>query len=104
MITIQKNQFFCPEMESVRCREGVEMTEVQGFSPCAFSKPVLLKNDKGDFRIKGPSDLFHRVAKAVAAAEPKDRETWARAFYEAMMARDFPAQQPDLTGPAATCA
>ena len=79
------------------------MTDVQGFSENALrilKARYFLKNDKGDFLDKGPSDLFHRVAKAVAAAEknPKDRETWSRAFYEAMMARDFLPNSPTLTG------
>ena len=79
------------------------MTDVQGFSENALrilKARYFLKNEKGDFIDKAPSDLFHRVARAIAAAErsPKDRETWARAFYEAMMARDFLPNSPTLTG------
>ena len=79
------------------------MTDVQGFSENALrilKARYFLKNDKGDFLDKGPADLFHRVAKAVASAEksPKDREKWGRAFYEAMMARDFLPNSPTLTG------
>jgi ribonucleoside-diphosphate reductase alpha chain len=79
------------------------MTDVQGFSENALRilrARYFLKNEKGDFLDRGPSDLFHRVARAIAAAEknPKDREIWARAFYEAMMARDFLPNSPTLTG------
>ena len=45
-----------------------------------------LKDDKGEFLDKAPSDLFLRVANAVAAAErtPAERQRWAKAFLEAI--------------------
>ncbi len=79
------------------------MTDVQGFSENALrilKARYLLKNEKGEFLDKSPSDLFHRVARAIAAAErtPKDRERWSKAFFEALMARDFLPNSPTLTG------
>ncbi len=79
------------------------MNEVQGFSENAIrilKARYFLKTEKGDFLDRTPSDLFHRVARFIATAErtPKERETWAKAFYEAMMARDFLPNSPTLTG------
>jgi len=79
------------------------MTEVQGFSENALRilrARYFMKNEKGEFLDKTPSDLFHRVARFIATAEksPKDREAWAKIFYEAMMARDFLPNSPTLTG------
>jgi ribonucleoside-diphosphate reductase alpha chain len=60
----------------------------------------FLRNEKGELIDKTPADLFVRVARAVAAAErtPKDRETWARKFFDLMIARDFLPNSPTLTG------
>ncbi len=79
------------------------MTDVQGFSENALRilrARYFMKNEKGEFLDKTPSDLFHRVARFIATAEksPKDREAWAKIFYEAMMARDFLPNSPTLTG------
>jgi ribonucleoside-diphosphate reductase alpha chain len=79
------------------------MTEVQGFSENALrilKARYFLKNDKGEFLDKSPSDLFRRVANAVASAErtAKDKAAWSKAFFEAMMAREFLPNSPTLTG------
>ncbi|MCX6560878.1 MAG: adenosylcobalamin-dependent ribonucleoside-diphosphate reductase [Candidatus Aminicenantes bacterium] len=79
------------------------MTEVQGFSENALrilKARYLMKNDKGEFLDKAPSDLFRRVAGYVASAEKtaKDRAVWAKAFFESMMAREFLPNSPTLTG------
>ena len=79
------------------------MTEVQGFSENALrilKARYFLKNDKGEFLDKSPSDLFRRVAGAVASAEPnaKDKAVWSKAFFESMMAREFLPNSPTLTG------
>jgi ribonucleoside-diphosphate reductase alpha chain len=60
----------------------------------------FLKNEKGELVDKTPADLFLRVARAVAAAErtARDRETWAKRFFDLMMARDFLPNSPTLTG------
>jgi ribonucleoside-diphosphate reductase alpha chain len=79
------------------------MTDSQGFSPNAMrilKARYFMKNAKGEFLDKAPSDLFGRVAKFVASAErtPARREVWARTFFAAMMARDFLPNSPTLTG------
>ncbi len=79
------------------------MTEVQGFSENALrilKARYFLKNDKGEFLDKSPADLFRRVAGAVASAErtAKDKAVWSKAFFEAMMAREFLPNSPTLTG------
>ena len=60
----------------------------------------FLKNEKGELVDKTPADLFLRVARAVAAAErtARDREIWAKRFFDLMMARDFLPNSPTLTG------
>ncbi|MGA2587345.1 MAG: adenosylcobalamin-dependent ribonucleoside-diphosphate reductase [Candidatus Aminicenantales bacterium] len=79
------------------------MSDSQGFSPNAMrilKARYFLKNEKGDFLDKSPSDLFRRVATIVAGAEKsaKDRQTWTRKFFDVMMARDFLPNSPTLTG------
>jgi ribonucleoside-diphosphate reductase alpha chain len=79
------------------------MSDSQGFSPNAMrilKARYFLKNEKGDFLDKSPSDLFRRVATIVARNEKsaKDRQTWARKFFDVMMARDFLPNSPTLTG------
>ena len=79
------------------------MPESQGFSENAIrilKARYFMKNEKGEFLDKTPSDLFHRVAHHIASAEKtaKDRAAWAAAFFEAMMAREFLPNSPTLTG------
>ena len=79
------------------------MSDSQGFSPNAMrilKARYFLKNEKGDFLDKSPSDLFRRVATVVAGIEKKakDRPVWARKFFGVMMARDFLPNSPTLTG------
>ncbi len=79
------------------------MTDVQGFSENALrilKARYFMKNEKGEFLDRTPSDLFRRVARTIASAErtPKERERWGQAFLEAMMARDFLPNSPTLTG------
>jgi ribonucleoside-diphosphate reductase alpha chain len=79
------------------------MKEGHGFSENAIrilKSRYYLKNDKGEFVDKSPSDLFRRVADHVAGVErsAKERSLWAQAFFEAMMDRDFLPNSPTLTG------
>ncbi len=79
------------------------MTETNGFSPNALRilrARYFMKNEKGEFLDKTPSDLFRRVAGHIAEAEKNSRErrTWAETFYDVMMARDFLPNSPTLTG------
>jgi ribonucleoside-diphosphate reductase alpha chain len=77
--------------------------DAQGFSPNALKilkARYFLKNDKGEFVDRGPSDLFRRVAGFVATAEKgrAERDRWAEAFFKVMMDRDFLPNSPTLTG------
>ena len=79
------------------------MKENQGFSDNALrilKARYFLKNEKGEFLDKAPSDLFGRVARTIASAErtAADRMAWARTFFETMMNRDFLPNSPTLTG------
>ncbi len=79
------------------------MKENQGFSDNAMrilKARYFLKNEKGEFVDKAPSDLFGRVARAIASAErtAADRKAWAKIFFEVMMSRDFLPNSPTLTG------
>jgi len=79
------------------------MKENQGFTDNAIrilKARYFLKNEKGEFLDKTPSDLFGRVARYVATAERSaaDRKAWAKTFFEAMMSRDFLPNSPTLTG------
>ncbi len=75
----------------------------QGFSPNAIrilKARYYLKDDKGGFLDKSPSDLFRRVATFVAGAEKgaAERARWAESFLKVMMDRDFLPNSPTLTG------
>jgi len=79
------------------------MKDNQGFSDNALrilKARYFLKNEKGEFLDKAPSDLFDRVARYIASAErtAADRKAWARTFFETMMNRDFLPNSPTLTG------
>ncbi len=75
----------------------------EGFSPNAMKilrTRYFMKNEKGEFIDKKPSDLFRRVADYIASAEKtkEEQKEWADRFFEAMMARDFMPNSPTLTG------
>jgi ribonucleoside-diphosphate reductase alpha chain len=75
----------------------------QGFSPNSLKilkARYFLKNDKGEFIDREPSDLFRRVAGFVATAEKgrAERDRWSEAFFRVMMDRDFLPNSPTLTG------
>jgi len=75
----------------------------EGFSPNAMKilrTRYFMKNEKGEFIDKKPSDLFRRVADYIASAEKtkEEQKKWADRFFEAMMARDFMPNSPTLTG------
>ncbi|HEB34465.1 MAG TPA: ribonucleotide-diphosphate reductase subunit alpha, partial [Candidatus Aminicenantes bacterium] len=79
------------------------MTATNGFSQNALrilKARYFMKNEKGEFLDKAPSDLFRRVARFVASAEgtKKEEEHWAHKFFEVMIARDFFPNSPTLTG------
>ncbi len=78
------------------------MTATNGFSQNALrilKARYFMKNEKGEFLDKAPSDLFWRVARFVASAErtKKEEEHWAHKFLEVMIARDFFPKSPTLT-------
>jgi len=75
----------------------------EGFSANAIKilkTRYFMKNEKGEFIDKKPSDLFRRVADFIASAEksPEARKMWADKFFQAMMNRDFLPNSPTLTG------
>jgi len=75
----------------------------EGFSPNAMKilrTRYFMKNERGEFIDKKPSDLFRRVANYIASAEKtkEEQKEWADNFFEAMMARDFMPNSPTLTG------
>jgi ribonucleoside-diphosphate reductase alpha chain len=79
------------------------MSGAKGFSENALKilkARYFMRNEKGDFLDKEPADLFWRVAGFVASAEKtkKEQASWARKFFDAMMARDFLPNSPTLTG------
>jgi ribonucleoside-diphosphate reductase alpha chain len=79
------------------------MPDVKGFSENALKilrARYYMRNEKGEVLDQEPADLFRRVARYVASAEKtnKDQEHWAKAFFEAMLARDFLPNSPTLTG------
>lgn len=79
------------------------MTATNGFSQNALrilKARYFMKNEKGEFLDKAPSDLFWRVARFIASAEriKKEEEHWAHKFFEVMIARDFFPNSPTLTG------
>lgn len=79
------------------------MAGTNGFSQNALrilKARYLMRNEKGKFLDKTPSDLFTRVANFVASAEStkKEKQKWTKKFYNAMMSRDFIPNSPTLTG------
>ena len=80
-----------------------DISATDGFTPNALrilKARYFLKDEKGGFLDRSPSDLFRRVASAVAEAEksPKERKAWAERFFRLMVARDFLPNSPTLTG------
>ncbi len=79
------------------------MSENQPFTENAIKilkARYYMRNEEGEFLDKEPADLFWRVARYIAMAEKlkKDRERWAKRFFDAMIARDFLPNSPTLTG------
>lgn len=79
------------------------MAKETGFSENALKilkARYFMRNEQGELVDKEPADLFWRVAQFVASAErtKRDQTTWAKEFFEAMMARDFLPNSPTLTG------
>jgi ribonucleoside-diphosphate reductase alpha chain len=79
------------------------MPEVKGFTENALKilkARYLMRNEKGEFLDKEPADLFWRVAHYIASAEKtkKEKERWAKKFFDVMIARDFLPNSPTLTG------
>ncbi|HEK85803.1 MAG TPA: adenosylcobalamin-dependent ribonucleoside-diphosphate reductase [Candidatus Aminicenantes bacterium] len=75
----------------------------EGFSSNAMKilkTRYFMKNEKGEFIDKKPSDLFRRVADYIASAEKtkEEQKEWADKFFQAMMNRDFIPNSPTLTG------
>jgi len=55
----------------------------------------LLKDEKGRI-IETPTEMFQRVAKAIASVEKKDREKWEKRFFEMMRNLEFLPNSPTL--------
>jgi ribonucleoside-diphosphate reductase alpha chain len=55
----------------------------------------LRRNEAGEVT-ETPADLFRRVARAVAAAEPGDSEAWEQRFFHLMQEGDFLPNSPTL--------
>jgi len=75
----------------------------EGFLPNAMKilrARYFMKNEKGEFIDKKPSDLFHRVVDYIASAEKskEEQKKWAERFFQAMVDRDFMPNSPTLTG------
>ncbi len=75
----------------------------QGFAPNAIrilKARYYLKDEKGGFLDRSPSDLFRRVATFIAGAEKggAERDRWAESFFKVMINRDFLPNSPTLTG------
>lgn len=60
----------------------------------------FLKSEDGRYLEKSPADLFSRVARYIASAEPtkSERAAWEDKFFKVMVARDFLPNSPTLTG------
>lgn len=58
------------------------------------------KNAQGALIENKPEELFKRVAEYIADAEKekKEKESWEKRFYDAMVLRDFMPNSPTLTG------
>ncbi|MCM2324173.1 MAG: adenosylcobalamin-dependent ribonucleoside-diphosphate reductase [Oligoflexia bacterium] len=59
-------------------------------------KRRYLRKDEAGSPIESPEELFHRVARAVASVERRDRSAWARRFNELMTSRRFLPNTPTL--------
>jgi ribonucleoside-diphosphate reductase alpha chain len=76
---------------------------MEGFSENALKilrARYFKKNEKGELIETKPSDLFDRVSKYISRAEKDEKEkiSWEKKFFKAMMQRDFMPNSPTLTG------
>ena len=88
-------------------KDGAEAIEVKGTMPVisenamvVLEKRYLRKNDDGEV-IENPSQMFRRVARAIAEAElfynsKADVAHWEEAFYEPMARMEFVPNSPTL--------
>ena len=88
-------------------KDGAEAIEVKGTVPAisenamvVLEKRYLRKNDDGEI-IENPSQMFRRVARAIAEAElfynsKADVAHWEEAFYEPMARMEFVPNSPTL--------
>ena len=79
------------------------MIEGNGFSQNAMrilKARYFMKSEEGEFIDESPKDLFSRVARHIASAEPtqSERRKWENKFQKIMMNRDFMPNSPTLTG------
>ncbi len=84
-----------PKMEGTRVKpaEAVHLTEN---ALRVLERRYLKKNNQGQV-IETPEEMFHRVAQAVASAEPKaDAKAWEEKFYQLMANLEFLPNSPTL--------
>jgi len=79
------------------------MSGAAGFSQNAMrilEARYFMKGEDGNHKEVSPSDLFSRVARHIASAEPTDseRSRWEKRFFKIMLGRDFMPNSPTLTG------
>lgn len=55
----------------------------------------LLKDEAGKV-VETPTEMFRRVAKAIASVEPKNRKTWEEKFFDVMKNLEFLPNSPTL--------
>lgn len=60
-----------------------------------LAERYLLKNKKGKI-VESPTEMFRRVATAVASAEKKDKKKWEKQFFEMMKNLEFLPNSPTL--------
>lgn len=72
------------------------MSELSKNALTVLEKRYLLKDDDGNI-IETPDGMFHRVAAAVALAEPEDkRKYWEKEFYKGMSSLDWLPNSPTM--------
>ena len=79
------------------------MSDAAGFSQNAMrilEARYFMKGEDGNHKDVSPADLFSRVARHIASAEPADgdRIGWEKRFFKIMSDRDFLPNSPTLTG------
>jgi len=77
------------EVRSAKAVIGVEDDLDLGINQLKVIERRYLRHDENGKAIETPKDLFTRVAKAIAANEPKKKEYWQKQFFEMMSRFEF---------------